>query len=63
MTVCDEAIVLYNRTAEDSPEDMLDIKVQAEWIREELEALGFRARMLPFGLDAVGKLLEAKKRG
>jgi D-alanine-D-alanine ligase len=63
MTVCDEAIVLHNRMAEDSPEDMLDVKVQAEWIREELEAVGCRARLLPFGLDAVGELTEAQKRG
>ena len=63
MAVCDEAIVLCNRMAEDSPEDMLDVRVQAEWICEELRAAGYRARMLPFGLDAVGELVEASRRG
>jgi D-alanine-D-alanine ligase len=63
MAVCDEAIVLMNRMAQNSPEDILDVKVQAEWIVEELEAVGYRARTLPFGLDAVGELQAAKERG
>ena len=59
----DEAIVLMNRVAADSPEDILDIKVQAEWICEELEAIGYRARTLPFGPDSVGELQKARSRG
>jgi D-alanine-D-alanine ligase len=63
MAVYDEAIVLCNRMAVGSPEDILDVKVQAEWICEELEAAGYRARMMPFGLDAVNQLEEARLRG
>ena len=59
----DEAIILFNRVTDQSPEDVKDVKAQAEWIAEELEALGFKTRMLPFGLDCARELAEAKKRG
>ncbi len=60
MAAYDQAIVLCNRMAEGSPEDILDVRVQAEWICEELEAIGCRARILPFGLDVIEELTKAR---
>ena len=59
----DEAIILHNQVTDQSPEDVKDVKAQAEWIAEELEALGIKTRMMPFELDCAEKLTEAKKRG
>jgi D-alanine-D-alanine ligase len=45
------AAILHNQVAADSPKDELDVLVQAQAVAEALAGLGYRPRVIPFGLD------------
>ncbi len=49
-------IVLHNQILPNSPEDVLDIERQANWIEEILREKGYRTLLLPFSLDALSLL-------
>ncbi|MFA6336225.1 MAG: hypothetical protein WCX48_11880 [Bacteroidales bacterium] len=49
-------IILHNQAHEESPEDVLDIVRQAEWIAEILSGEGYETRLLPFSIQELGNI-------
>ncbi|PKL11334.1 MAG: D-alanine--D-alanine ligase [Spirochaetae bacterium HGW-Spirochaetae-8] len=56
MKTTPDIIILHNDVKEDSPEDVLDILVQAKWIAEILIEKGYTARLLPFSFENISQL-------
>lgn len=57
------AVVLYNRITQDSPEDILDVRAQADWISDVLNELGYETVKLQFSLECIHELERQKENG
>lgn len=51
--------ILHNQIQQDSPEDVLDILRQAQWVGEILTDKGYQTRLVPFSLHAL-ELIKAE---
>jgi D-alanine-D-alanine ligase len=51
-----DIIILHNNVKEDSPEDVLDILLQAKWIGEILTEKGYAVQLLPFSFESLAQL-------
>ena len=49
-------VILHNQIHPNSPEDVLDIERQAQWIEEILKGKGYKTRLLPFSLENLTHL-------
>lgn len=56
------AVVLYNNIYDDSPEDVIDNKTQADWISKVLSDIGYSVIKMQFTPDCVGDLHHIKYR-
>jgi D-alanine-D-alanine ligase len=54
------AVILHNGIKPDSPEDILDIPVQAQWVAEILISFGLKTVMFPFSLRNINDLADLK---
>ena len=55
------AVILYNEITQNSPEDILDVRVQADWISDILSGFGFKTVKLPFSLKSINELEKQNK--
>lgn len=63
METIETAIVLHNEITPDSPEDILDVRVQADWVSDILNELGYRTVKLPFSLESIKELTRQRENG
>jgi D-alanine-D-alanine ligase len=56
MQTTEDIIILHNDIKKDSPEDVLDILLQAKWIAEILTEKGYAVRLLPFSFETIAQL-------
>lgn len=57
----DTAVILYNNIYDDSPEDVIDNRTQANWIFEVLIQLGYNAVKMQFTPNCIDTLARMKK--
>lgn len=54
-------VILHNYCDKNSPQDILDIEIQAKWVSEILQSKGYTTLLMPFSLDNLSLLEKMNK--